>query len=39
MHSELDVRDTELMADIRVIPDKTSGAYVTSVDSESKAIS
>lgn len=39
MHLELDARDTELMTDIRVIPGKTSRAYVTSVDSKSKVIS
>jgi len=36
---ELDAMDAELEADIfRIIPDKISGAYVTSVDSESKII-
>ena len=39
--SELgDAMDTELEADIlRIIPDRISGAYVTSLDSESKVIS
>ena len=37
---ELDAMDAELEADIlRIIPDKISGAYVTSVDGESKVLS
>ena len=37
---ELDAMDTELEADIlRIIPERISGAYVKSIQSESKAIS
>ena len=40
MDAEPDAMDSELEADIlRIIPDKISGSYVTSVDSETKVIS
>ena len=36
---ELDAMDRELEAEIlRIIPDKISGSYVTSVDSETKVV-
>lgn len=35
---EPDAMDTRLEADIRIIPDRISGAYVTPADSESKVI-